>query len=101
MCGHTFTYSPPVRAVKKLLDAGELGDLYFISSSRVNLGLHQRDVSVLWDLGPHDFSILRYWLERAAGDGAGGRPRRRRRGDRRRRVPDPALRVRARSPTSR
>ncbi len=62
MCGHTFTYSPPVRAVKKLLDEGELGDLYFISSSRVNLGLHQRDVSVLWDLGPHDFSILRYWL---------------------------------------
>ena len=62
LCGHTFTYSPPVRAVKKLLDEGELGDLYFISSSRVNLGLHQRDVSVLWDLGPHDFSILRYWL---------------------------------------
>jgi predicted dehydrogenase len=63
MCGHTFTYSPPVRAVKQLLDDGELGDLYFISSSRVNLGLHQRDVSVIWDLGPHDFSILRYWLE--------------------------------------
>jgi predicted dehydrogenase len=63
MCGHTFTYRPPVRAVKKLLDEGELGELYFISSSRVNLGLHQRDVSVLWDLGPHDFSILRYWLE--------------------------------------
>jgi predicted dehydrogenase len=63
MCGHTFTYSPSVRAVKGLLDAGDLGDLYFVSSSRVNLGLHQRDVSVLWDLGPHDFSILRYWLE--------------------------------------
>jgi len=63
MCGHTFLYSPAVRAVKKLLDAGELGDLYFISSSRVNLGLHQRDVSVVWDLGPHDFSILLYWLE--------------------------------------
>jgi predicted dehydrogenase len=62
MCGHTFVYSPPVRAVKKLLDSGELGDLYFISSSRVNLGLHQRDVSVIWDLGPHDFSILLYWL---------------------------------------
>ncbi len=63
MCGHTFTYSPPVRAVKDLIDRGELGELYFISSSRVNLGLHQRDVSVLWDLGPHDFSILRYWLD--------------------------------------
>ncbi len=62
MCGHTFVYSPPVRAVKRMLDAGTLGDIYFISSSRVNLGLHQRDVSVLWDLGPHDFSILLYWL---------------------------------------
>lgn len=63
MCGLTFLYSPPVRAVKRLIDAGDLGDIYFISSSRVNLGLHQRDVSVVWDLGPHDFSILLYWLE--------------------------------------
>ncbi len=62
MCGHTFLYSPPVRAVKRLIEAGTLGDIYFISSSRVNLGLHQRDVSVIWDLGPHDFSILLYWL---------------------------------------
>jgi predicted dehydrogenase len=62
MCGHTFLYSPAVRAVKSLIDQGELGDLYFVSSSRVNLGLHQRDVSVIWDLGPHDFSILLYWL---------------------------------------
>jgi predicted dehydrogenase len=63
MCGHTFLYSPPVRAVKQLIDSGELGDIYFISASRVNLGLHQRDVSVVWDLGPHDFSIILYWLE--------------------------------------
>jgi predicted dehydrogenase len=62
MCGHTFVYSPPVRAVKRMLETGTLGDIYFISSSRVNLGLHQRDVSVIWDLGPHDFSILLYWL---------------------------------------
>jgi predicted dehydrogenase len=62
MCGHTFLYSPPVRAVKRMINEGELGDIYFISSSRVNLGLHQRDVSVIWDLGPHDFSILLYWL---------------------------------------
>ena len=62
MCGHTFLYSPPVRAVKRLIEAGTLGDIFFISSSRVNLGLHQRDVSVIWDLGPHDFSILLYWL---------------------------------------
>jgi predicted dehydrogenase len=63
MCGHTFVYSPPVRIVKHLIRARELGEIFFISSSRVNLGLHQRDVSVLWDLGPHDFSILLYWLE--------------------------------------
>jgi predicted dehydrogenase len=62
MCGHTFLYSPPVRAVRDLISSGELGSLYFVSSSRVNLGLHQRDVSVIWDLGPHDFSILLYWL---------------------------------------
>lgn len=61
-CGHTFVYSPPVRAVKRLLENGTLGDVYFISSSRVNLGLHQKDVSVIWDLGPHDFSILLFWL---------------------------------------
>ena len=65
MCGHTFLYSPPVRAVRRLIDSGELGELYFVSSSRVNLGLHQRDVSVIWDLGPHDFSILLYWLGEA------------------------------------
>jgi len=62
MPGHTFLYSPPVNAVRDLIRSGELGDIYFVSSSRVNLGLHQPDVSVVWDLGPHDFSILRYWL---------------------------------------
>jgi predicted dehydrogenase len=62
MCGHTFVYSPPVQAVKALLEEGEVGNVFFISSSRVNLGLHQPDVSVIWDLGPHDFSILLTWL---------------------------------------
>jgi predicted dehydrogenase len=62
MCGHTFIYSPPVRAVKGLLEREELGQVFFVSSSRVNLGLHQRDISVIWDLGPHDFSILLYWF---------------------------------------
>lgn len=62
MCGHTFVYSPPVQAVRSLLAARELGEVFFISSSRVNLGLHQPDVSVIWDLGPHDFSILLHWL---------------------------------------
>jgi predicted dehydrogenase len=62
MPGHTFLYSPSVTSIKRLIDQDELGEIYFISSSRVNLGLHQPDVSVVWDLGPHDFSILRYWL---------------------------------------
>jgi len=66
MVGHTFVYSPPVRKVKALIDAGELGDVYFITTQRVNLGLHQKDVSVVWDLAPHDLSILYYWLGEAA-----------------------------------
>ncbi|HVD50157.1 MAG TPA: Gfo/Idh/MocA family oxidoreductase, partial [Gaiellaceae bacterium] len=63
MPGHTFLYSPPVNMIRDLIRSGELGEIYFISMSRVNLGLHQSDVSVAWDLGPHDFSILRYWLD--------------------------------------
>jgi predicted dehydrogenase len=63
MPGHTFLYSPPVNMIRDLIHRGDLGEIYFISTSRVNLGLHQSDVSVAWDLGPHDFSILRYWLE--------------------------------------
>lgn len=62
MCGHSFLYSPSVRAVKRTIEAGALGDIYFISSSRVNLGLDRRATSVIWDLGPHEFSILLYWL---------------------------------------
>jgi predicted dehydrogenase len=62
MPGHTFLYSPPVNRIRDLIIGEELGDIHFISTSRVNLGLHQPDVSVAWDLGPHDFSILRYWL---------------------------------------
>jgi predicted dehydrogenase len=65
LCGHTFLYSPPVRAVRRLVEAGTLGELYFASSSRVNLGPYRRDVSVVWDLGPHDFSILLYWFGHA------------------------------------
>ncbi len=62
MPAHTFLYSPPVVAVKELLDRGELGPIYFATSSRVNLGIHQRDTSVIRDLAPHDFSILLYWM---------------------------------------
>ncbi len=62
MPGHTFVYSPPVNVIRRLIEGGSLGDIHFISTSRVNLGLHQPDVSVISDLGPHDFSILEYWL---------------------------------------
>ena len=62
MVGHTFMFSPPVIKTKEIIDSGDLGDIHFITSSRVNLGLHQKDVSVIWDLAPHDFSMLFYWL---------------------------------------
>ncbi len=63
MPGHTFLYSPAVNLIRDLIQSGDLGEIYFISTSRVNLGLHQPDASVVWDLGPHDLSILLYWLE--------------------------------------
>lgn len=62
MTGHTFVYSPPVVKVKELIDSGTLGVLRYISVSRVNLGLYQKDVDVIWDLAVHDLSILLYWL---------------------------------------
>ncbi len=64
MVDHTFLYSPAVRRVKELIDAGELGDIYYIDSVRINLGLFQSDVNVLWDLAPHDLSIVDYLLGR-------------------------------------
>ncbi len=66
MPGHTFLYSPAVLAIKRMLDDGELGGVHFATSSRVNLGIHQRDNSVVRDLAPHDFSILTYWMGPAA-----------------------------------
>ena len=62
MVGHTFIYSPAVIKIKELIGSGDMGDLYYISISRVNLGLYQADVDVLWDLAVHDISILLYWV---------------------------------------
>lgn len=62
MAGHTFVYSPPVVKIKELIDSGALGDVHYLSFSRVNLGLYSRDVDVVWDLAVHDVSILLYWL---------------------------------------
>lgn len=60
MVGHTFLYSSPVRKVKEIVDNGEIGDLLYISSRRLNLGLFQKDINVAWDLAPHDVSIILY-----------------------------------------
>lgn len=62
MVGHTFEYNPAVRAVRAVIDSGELGQIYYINATRANLGLLQPDINVIWDLGPHDISILRYLL---------------------------------------
>lgn len=62
MVGHTFLYNAAVRKVKELMDNGELGDIYYISARRINLGTVRSDVNVVWNLAPHDVSILLYWL---------------------------------------
>ena len=62
MAGHTFEYNPAVEAVKKLIASGALGEVYYINGTRVNLGLFQPDINVLWDLAPHDTSILLFVL---------------------------------------
>lgn len=62
MVGHTFVYNSAVVALKKFIDSGELGDIYYIDTARLNLGLFQRNSNVLWDLAPHDISILLYLL---------------------------------------
>ncbi len=58
MVGHTFVYSPAVQKIKEIMDSGALGDLFYISSQRLNLGLFQKDINVAWDLAPHDLSII-------------------------------------------
>ena len=60
MVDHTFEYAPAVRLIKTLVDDGELGEIYYVSMNRLNLGLFQRDINVVWDLAPHDISILNY-----------------------------------------
>jgi predicted dehydrogenase len=64
MVDHTFVYHGGVKLMKQLITDGEVGDLLYLSSVRVNLGIFQQDVNVLWDLGAHDFSILDYLVGR-------------------------------------
>jgi predicted dehydrogenase len=62
MVGHTFLFSAPVRYVKNLIDSGELGEIRYIYSQRLNLGQIRSDVDALWNFAPHDISIIQYWL---------------------------------------
>jgi predicted dehydrogenase len=63
MVDHTFIYTGAVRKMKEIVRQGELGELYYFDSVRINLGLFQRDVNVLWDLAPHDIAILEHLVE--------------------------------------
>jgi predicted dehydrogenase len=64
MVGHTFEYNPAVNELRKLVQSNELGKLYCIEAERVNLGLFRNDINVIWDLAPHDISILLYLLDK-------------------------------------
>ncbi|HEV2068811.1 MAG TPA: Gfo/Idh/MocA family oxidoreductase, partial [Acidimicrobiales bacterium] len=63
MVGHTFLFSPRVERMAEYLAEGRLGAIHYATSSRLNLGLHQRDIGVIWDLAAHDFSILFHLLD--------------------------------------
>jgi predicted dehydrogenase len=63
MIGHTFLYSPAVRKIKEIVDWGDIGQIRYICSRRLNLGLFQKDINVAWDLAPHDISIILYIME--------------------------------------
>lgn len=65
MVGHTFLYSPAVRKIKEIVDSGDIGDIRYISSRRLNLGLFQKDINVVWDLAPHDISIILHLMNEA------------------------------------
>ena len=62
MCDHTYCYTPAVRRIREFIRAGEIGEVQFVDSVRINLGLVRSDVDVLWDLAPHDLSILDFVL---------------------------------------
>jgi predicted dehydrogenase len=64
MVGHTFEYNPAVRKVKEIIASGELGKIYYVNAMRLNLGLFQPDMNVIWDLAPHDLSILLFLLDK-------------------------------------
>ncbi|MBC8255237.1 MAG: Gfo/Idh/MocA family oxidoreductase, partial [Ardenticatenia bacterium] len=63
MVGHTFLFVPAVRMIRDLMVQGELGDIYYVNIQRVNLGIFQKDVNVVWDLVPHDVAMLNYLFD--------------------------------------
>ena len=63
MVDHTFLFTGAVRKIRQLIDEGTMGDLYYYDSTRVNLGLFQHDINVIWDLAPHDLSIVDYLIK--------------------------------------
>ena len=65
MVDHTFLFTGAVRKIKEIIDSQALGSLFFYDSTRVNLGLFQHDINVVWDLAPHDFSIMNYLLNKS------------------------------------
>jgi predicted dehydrogenase len=65
MVGHTFLYSAPVRKIAEIVQAGDIGEIRYINSRRLNLGLFQKDINVAWDLAPHDISIILHVLGEA------------------------------------
>lgn len=65
MVDHTFLYTGAVRKMKEIVERGDIGDIYYFDSVRVNLGLFQHDANVIWDLAPHDISIMDYMLGRS------------------------------------
>ena len=101
MTDHTYCYTPAVQKMRELVGSGELGQVHFVDSVRINLGLVQPDIDVLWDLAPHDLAILDFVLP--GGLPTTGIGAHRRRPDRRRprlcRPPDPAAAGRRRSRT--
>jgi predicted dehydrogenase len=64
MVGHTFEYNAAVWKLREVIESGELGEIYYIDTARLNLGLYQADVNVLWDLASHDISIINYLLRK-------------------------------------
>ena len=64
MCDHTFCYTGAVRKIKEIIHSGEIGDILYYDSTRINLGLFQHDINVIWDLAVHDLAIIDFLLER-------------------------------------